>query len=75
MHSCVGACSLICRLLPCFHSPKIGLSHTDSGGVTQTDHAGVTHTAKVVQEEGKKKGTVSLNRHSPVMSEMSFRLL
>ena len=43
--------------------------------MTQTDYAGVTHTAKVVQEEGKKKGTVSLNRHSPVMSEMSFRLL
>ena len=75
MHSCVGACSLICRLLPCIHSPKIGLSHTEGGGVTQTDHAGVTHTAKVVQEEGEKKGTVSLNRHSPVMSEMSFRLL
>ena len=75
MHSCVGACSLICRLLPCIHSPKIGLSHTEGGGVTQTDYAGVTHTAKVVQEEGKKKGTVSLIRHSPVMSEMSFRLL
>ena len=75
MHSCVGACLLICRLLPCFHSPKIGLSHTGTIGVTQTDHAGVTHTAKVVQEEGKKKGTVSLIRHSPVMSEMSFRLL
>ena len=43
--------------------------------MTQTDHAGVTHTAKVVQEEGKKKGTVSLIRHSPVMSEMLFRLL